>query len=242
MTCKVIPSWNLEGNDPPKGNPAKIERRTSYIFIPHKWVVKLGMRKMLAFSSQVRPMNINVYKIRPDTFTIFEYCRNGNFDGVKSLLKLGQASIKDINEFGETPLHLAASWCQTEICTLLLDAGADTTLVDLRGSSKTPFHRACCPGEEREANISYHQQIATLRLFISRGEDLSNAMCLSYLMDYDSRYGDEQETRTAMTANGGNVLYELLCEDIMLTLISRKFYAVARKLRFVIAFCIGFLV
>ncbi|CZS95163.1 uncharacterized protein RCO7_05857 [Rhynchosporium graminicola] len=136
MTCKVIPSWNLEGNDPPKGNPAKIERRTSYIFIPHKWVVKLGMRKMLAFSSQVRPMNINVYKIRPDTFTIFEYCRNGNFDGVKSLLKLGQASIKDINEFGETPLHLAASWCQTEICTLLLDAGADTTLVDLRGSSK----------------------------------------------------------------------------------------------------------
>ncbi|CZS99101.1 uncharacterized protein RAG0_07570 [Rhynchosporium agropyri] len=76
MTCKVIPSWNLEGNDPPKGNPAKIERRTSYIFIPHKWVVKLGMRKMLAFSSQVWPMNINVYKIRPDTSTIFEHCRN----------------------------------------------------------------------------------------------------------------------------------------------------------------------
>ncbi|CZT47054.1 uncharacterized protein RSE6_07578 [Rhynchosporium secalis] len=111
MTCKVIPSWNLEGNDPPKGNPAKIERRTSYIFIPHKWVVKLGMRKMLAFSSQVWPMNINVYKIRPDTSTIFEYCRNGNVDGVKSLLKLGQASIKDINEFGETPLHV----CNPEI-------------------------------------------------------------------------------------------------------------------------------
>ncbi|KAH7319245.1 hypothetical protein BKA65DRAFT_97411 [Rhexocercosporidium sp. MPI-PUGE-AT-0058] len=116
--------------------------------------------------------------IRPDSSTIFEYCRSRNIEGVKFMPTRGKASMYDIHELGETLLHIAASWCQTEICTLRLDTGADTYKMDLREDQKTPFHRACYPGESNVPDISTHQQMATLRLFMSHRGDMSNASCL----------------------------------------------------------------
>ncbi|KAH6711511.1 hypothetical protein BKA61DRAFT_693253 [Leptodontidium sp. MPI-SDFR-AT-0119] len=182
-TYRVIHPWQLGAKDPGLGTSAKIERKISCKFVPHQWLMKLGMKRALEINSQ----------IRPNSSTIFEYCRRGNIEGVRSMLKRGKSSVYDINELGETPLHIAASWCQTEICNLLLDAGADSSKTDLRRDPKTPFHRACYPGEINVPDISNHQQMATLRLFINRGEDLSNVSCLYALMGYECRFGDTQE-------------------------------------------------
>ena len=79
----------------------------------------------------------------PDNSLIFEFCREGNLNGVRQLISRGQGSVRDINSFRETPLHasvslldkessnlvadcsqIAASRCHAELCTFLLESGA----------------------------------------------------------------------------------------------------------------------
>lgn len=42
-----------------------------------------------------------------NTAQVFEFCRGGNMNAVKLMLTNGEASVADINEFGETPLHVS---------------------------------------------------------------------------------------------------------------------------------------
>jgi len=41
----------------------------------------------------------------PDDSLIFELCEQGNLDAVKQVISKGQGSIRDVNSWGETPLH-----------------------------------------------------------------------------------------------------------------------------------------
>ncbi|KAL2063463.1 hypothetical protein VTL71DRAFT_5268 [Oculimacula yallundae] len=72
-TYRVIRQWDLEDKDPKPGSPAKSERRVSYKFVPHKWVMKLGMKRIFEIKSQVWKLHIQMHSIIPDSSMIFEY-------------------------------------------------------------------------------------------------------------------------------------------------------------------------
>jgi len=93
----------------------------------------------------------------PDNSLIFEFCRQGNLNAVRQLISQGQGSIRDVNSWGETPLHaclstlyivselainyfqIAAANCNYELCTFLVDQGADREVKCYWGWSITPF-------------------------------------------------------------------------------------------------------
>ena len=43
----------------------------------------------------------------PDDALIFEFCREGNLAGVKTLLSKGQASVRDVDSLGRTALFVS---------------------------------------------------------------------------------------------------------------------------------------
>jgi hypothetical protein len=47
------------------------------------------------------------FTVIPEKSPIFEFCREGNLAGVRTLLKLGQASVRDRDPSGRTPLHVS---------------------------------------------------------------------------------------------------------------------------------------
>ncbi|TGO39087.1 hypothetical protein BHYA_0061g00440 [Botrytis hyacinthi] len=76
---------------------------------------------------------LDVVRRRPYDSEIFELCRNGNFQAVRRLLDRGEASIHDVNERGESLLHLAVTGDNKQLCTMLLDLGADVYWKDDAG-------------------------------------------------------------------------------------------------------------
>jgi hypothetical protein len=46
-------------------------------------------------------------QIVPNDALIFELCREGNVGAIRRLLIHGHASLDDVNEMGETPLHVS---------------------------------------------------------------------------------------------------------------------------------------
>ena len=54
-------------------------------------------------------------------------------------VKLDRISTMTVMRQGSTPLHLAASYGNTKVAELLLDAGAKTSCIDKQ--KQTPLHR-----------------------------------------------------------------------------------------------------
>jgi ankyrin repeat protein len=63
----------------------------------------------------------------------------GNLDVVKYLVEKG-ADVKAANNYGNTPLHLAADNCNLDIVKYLLEKGADVKAANKVGN--TPLHLA----------------------------------------------------------------------------------------------------
>ena len=80
------------------------------------------------------------------TFDLFSSVRDGNTDIVHRLLQSKQcrARLNDRNEWGDTALHLAAEAGSSEICQMLIAAGASVTVRNNRG--ETCLHRAAVGG------------------------------------------------------------------------------------------------
>ncbi|KAF7927760.1 uncharacterized protein EAE98_006142 [Botrytis deweyae] len=68
---------------------------------------------------------LDVVRRRPDDSAIFELCRYGNVQAVRRLLDRGEASVHDVDEDGESLLHIAFSNDNSQLCTMLIDLGAD---------------------------------------------------------------------------------------------------------------------
>ena len=47
----------------------------------------------------------------PDAALIFEFCQEGNMAGARSLLSRGEASVRDIDSLGRTPLYVSPAVC-----------------------------------------------------------------------------------------------------------------------------------
>ncbi|KAF7881353.1 uncharacterized protein EAF01_011864 [Botrytis porri] len=68
---------------------------------------------------------LDVVRRRPNDSEIFELCIDGNVQAVKRFLDRGEASIHDVDEDGESLLHKAVIRDNKQLCTMLLDFGAD---------------------------------------------------------------------------------------------------------------------
>ena len=87
---------------------------TVHVFYPASWLVRLGLkcgfRVQLAdsrFSGRVA--SLATFNVVSDDASIFESCRQGNVSAVRNLLVQGNASIKDSDSCGQTPLHVSLS-------------------------------------------------------------------------------------------------------------------------------------
>ncbi|KAF7891033.1 uncharacterized protein EAF02_001358 [Botrytis sinoallii] len=70
-------------------------------------------------------LTLDVVRRRPNNSEIFRLCEHGNTQGVKRLLDRGEASVHDVDEDGESLLHIALWRDNSQLCTMLLDLGAD---------------------------------------------------------------------------------------------------------------------
>ncbi|KUJ24120.1 uncharacterized protein LY89DRAFT_12819 [Mollisia scopiformis] len=110
-----------------------LEIETTFSLVPSWWIVKFGMARMfkfdiMQFSRQGWQATMSTFNLVPSDSAIFDFCREGNLNAVRSLLRHGKASTRDITPTGLTPLHVAASCCDVDICALLLREGADPSL------------------------------------------------------------------------------------------------------------------
>ena len=68
---------------------------------------------------------------------IFEFAKNGDFDGVKNLIENG-TDVNTQNKDGETPLHPACFNGHLDIVKLLIENGANINIANKEG--KTPLY------------------------------------------------------------------------------------------------------
>lgn len=98
---RVVPSWllikfgvaSVFKFDITKLNSQWQAKMASFNARPHyQWIAK----KRVA----------DIVQLIPSDSPIFNFCREGNLEAVRSLLKYGKASARDITETGFTPLHV----------------------------------------------------------------------------------------------------------------------------------------
>lgn len=90
----------------------KLEVITSFIFYPASWLSRIGLRYGTEANLQWSPtagwkFNVSAVKAVPENSLIFDFCREGNIQGVMKLFERGDASLKDTSPKGWTPLHVS---------------------------------------------------------------------------------------------------------------------------------------
>lgn len=82
---------------------------TSFIFHPALWLLRLGFSYGLNVTTNDQTWQYTILPVHavPDDSAIFHFCEDGNIDAVDSLIKRGQASVRDTNTKGWTPLHVS---------------------------------------------------------------------------------------------------------------------------------------
>ncbi|KAL8859743.1 MAG: hypothetical protein Q9178_003858 [Gyalolechia marmorata] len=95
------------------GGPDQCERESTYTIYPSAWLVWLGIRCGLRLGFQSSPIQgwkntLNTFRPVPDDALIFKFCKDGNLPAVRTLLLGGQASARDTDSWGFTPLHVSA--------------------------------------------------------------------------------------------------------------------------------------
>ena len=88
------------------------EHETLYTVYPAGWLIRLGIRyglhlKFLSSSTQGWKSTLKHFCPVPDDALIFEFCRQGNTEAVRALLSRGDASVRDTDSRGYTPLHVS---------------------------------------------------------------------------------------------------------------------------------------
>ena len=94
------------------------EHESSFAVYPAAWLVSLGFKYGLHLSlikSSIRgwKQTLSTSCHVPDDALIFEFCKEGNVSGVRSLLLRGDASVRDIDSQGQTPLFVSTAMRRT---------------------------------------------------------------------------------------------------------------------------------
>lgn len=90
-----------------------LERETTLIYHPAQWLIRggvtFGVNVLFMRAAQGLTHQIRTFRTVPDDSLIFEFCREGNLDGIRSLLRRKEASPWDVNSKGWTPLYVSHS-------------------------------------------------------------------------------------------------------------------------------------
>lgn len=86
---------------------------SSFTFFPSWWLNRVGMKYGMEANLSSTPtgwqFNFNPIRVVPDDSPIFNACRKGSISTVQFLLAEGEASVRDTNSKGWTPLHVSSS-------------------------------------------------------------------------------------------------------------------------------------
>jgi hypothetical protein len=100
------PRRSLLSNQPNQ----EYEDETTFTYHPVQWLLNWNINLGLEFVSRHTIHGwknaIRTFRAVSDDNAIFEFCRTGNIQGVKTLLASGRASPLDKNTHGWTPLHV----------------------------------------------------------------------------------------------------------------------------------------
>lgn len=102
------------------GRLDQCERESTYTIYPAAWLVRLGIPYGLRLGFQSSPIQgwkntLNTFRPVPDDSLIFKFCHDGNLPAVRTLLLGGQASVRDTDSEGCTPLHVSPFMMVAEI-------------------------------------------------------------------------------------------------------------------------------
>ncbi|KAF7947472.1 hypothetical protein EAE96_008559 [Botrytis aclada] len=115
------------------GTRDSVEEESQLIVYPSKWLTKFGMAygvKLSVLASRGWQYSFQPFRAVPESALIFEFCRRGNLDGIRTLFSRGDASPYDRDPLGRTPLWHAVFHHQLDISALLLLEGADAEAMD----------------------------------------------------------------------------------------------------------------
>jgi ankyrin repeat protein len=96
---------------------------------------------------------------------LFEHIRDGEMNAIRELCARKPGVIDSRNEEGETPLHWASDFGETECAEYLLERGGDVNAMTKSGS--TPLHYAC-----REGSTDIAQMLLDKGAYVSIGNKL----------------------------------------------------------------------
>ncbi|KAE9371001.1 hypothetical protein N431DRAFT_18376 [Stipitochalara longipes BDJ] len=105
-----------------------IEEKLTVILYPNLASRLFGITRGMLISAKATSgwqYSIQPFRAVEENALIFEFCREGNLDGVRSLFKRNEASPWDRGPKGETPLLLASRYFQLDVASFLLQEGAD---------------------------------------------------------------------------------------------------------------------
>lgn len=78
---------------------------------PADWLFWLGMKNsldvMISRSTRGWKNTFRTFRAVPADALIYDFCKTGNIEGVKTLITRGDASVWDRNPKGRTPLHVS---------------------------------------------------------------------------------------------------------------------------------------
>lgn len=89
------------------------EYKNIFTLIPSSWLARFGFTYGLSGHIFQSPLSgptvaLDVVRSVPDDAVIFNLCMEGNFGCVQALLNIGQASVKDVDSQGRTPLYVSS--------------------------------------------------------------------------------------------------------------------------------------
>ena len=90
-----------------------LEYENIFRLIPPSWLARFGFTYGLSGRILQSPLSgptvaLDVVRSVPDDAVIFNLCREGNLGCVQALLNRGQASVKDVDSQGRTPLYVSS--------------------------------------------------------------------------------------------------------------------------------------
>ncbi|ATZ57632.1 hypothetical protein BCIN_15g01880 [Botrytis cinerea B05.10] len=108
-----------------------------------------GVWELCAYQQSISgwTFTLRTYNLVDNEAPIMEMARFGDVAGMQQLFQKRQASLLDVDIYGQTILHVAASFQNYPACRFLIDHGADADLEDGAGepawaSSFGPFNKA----------------------------------------------------------------------------------------------------
>jgi len=112
------PMWSIQARSSvkkvttshPWGARESVEKDVDYVFYPTGVLRRIGVSYGFWLNAKATngwKYSLQPFNAVPENSLIFEFCRDGNLSGIKSLLRLGQASLQDRDPLGRTPLWVS---------------------------------------------------------------------------------------------------------------------------------------